>query len=50
MFEFLGFLIEVFVYIWIFIIAIIPNVFMGGLTSCIIATILTYFIRKRAQA
>ena len=50
MFEFLGIIIEGFIYLWIFIIAAIPNVFMGGLSSCVVATILTYFIRKRAQA
>lgn len=50
MFEFLGIIIEGFLYLWILIIASIPGIFMGGLTACIAATALTYFIRKRAQA
>ncbi len=49
MFEFLGIIIQGFVYLWIFIIAAIPNIFMAGLTICITATVLTYFIRKRTQ-
>jgi len=46
MFEVMGLIIQGFVYLWIAIIATIPNVFMGGLTVCILATVLTYFMRK----
>ncbi len=49
MFEAFGLLIKGFVILWIAIIAIIPNVFMAGLTLCIVATTLTYF-RKREKA
>jgi hypothetical protein len=46
MFEAFGLLMEGFVFLWIFIIASIPNAFMGGLTICIVATLLTYFMRR----
>ncbi len=46
MFEILGVIIEGFIYLWILIIATIPNAFMGGLTLCIGATVLTYFMKK----
>jgi len=46
MFELFGYLIKGFVLMWISIIASIPNAFMGGLTFCIVATLLTYFYRK----
>jgi len=46
MFELFGYLIKGFVFAWMTIIASIPNVFMGGLTLCIVATVLTYFIKK----
>lgn len=50
MFELFGLLIKGFIYVWITIIAVIPNAFMGGLTLCIVATVLTYFIKKRESA
>lgn len=46
MFEFFGYLFTGFILVWIFIIASIPNMFMGGLTICIAATVLTYFTKK----
>lgn len=48
MFEVLGYIIQGFLYIWMTIIASIPNAFMGGLTFCVVATVMTYFIKKRA--
>ena len=36
-------LIEVFIYIWIAIIATVPGIFMAGLTFCVAGTVLTYF-------
>jgi hypothetical protein len=45
----MSYLIEGFVYVWISIIAFIPNAFMGGLTICILATLWTYFERSRSQ-
>ena len=42
------YLIEGFIYFWIFIIASIPNLFLGGLTFCIAATLLTYFEKRRS--
>lgn len=49
MFEAFGLLIKGFIWLWISIIAAIPNAFMGALTLCIAATVLTYFIKKRGQ-
>ena len=46
MFDLFGLLIQGFILLWITIIASIPNAFMGGLTLCIGATVLTYFIKK----
>jgi hypothetical protein len=46
MFEALGLLMKGFIYVWILIIAAVPNIFMGGLTACILATVLTYFMRR----
>ena len=46
MFDALGLVMEGFIYIWISIIAAVPNIFMGGLTICIAATVLTYFMRR----
>ena len=46
MFEFLGFIFKGFIYLWMTIIASIPNIFMGGLTLCILATVLTYFMKR----
>lgn len=45
MFEIIGFIVHAFVYVWIVIIATIPNAFMGGLTLCIAAMALTYILR-----
>jgi len=49
MFEFLGVIIEGFLYLWMFIIASVPNLFMGSLTLCVAATVVTYFIKKSGQ-
>ena len=49
MFEILGVIIEGFLYVWILIIATVPNAFMGGLTLCVAATVLTYFTKKRGE-
>lgn len=46
MFEVLGLIMKGFIYLWILIIASIPNAFMGGLTLCIAATVLTYFMKR----
>lgn len=46
MFEVLGLIMKGFIYIWILIIATVPNAFMSGLTLCILATVITYFIRR----
>ena len=46
MFELFGYLFEGFIWLWITIIGAIPNLFMGGLTMCIGATVLTYFMKK----
>ena len=46
MFELFGLLIEAFVWLWILIIASVPNIFMGGLTFCAVATVMTYFLRR----
>jgi hypothetical protein len=45
MFEAFGYLMKAFIYLWMVIIATVPNVFMGGLTICILATLLTYLLR-----
>ena len=46
MFDVFGIIIHGFIYVWIGIIAAVPNIFMGGLTICIAATLLTYFSKK----
>jgi hypothetical protein len=46
MFEAIGLLMQGFIYVWILIIATVPNAFMGGLTLAIAATVLTYFMRR----
>lgn len=46
MFDALGVIMKGFIYLWMTIIATIPNAFMGGLTLCIAATVLTYFMRR----
>jgi hypothetical protein len=50
MFELLGYVIQGFIYIWIGIIAIVPNAFMGGLTICIVATLSTYILRDTKES
>jgi MFS superfamily sulfate permease-like transporter len=42
-------LITVFIYVWISVIAFIPNAFMGGLTICVVATLITYFERSKSN-
>ena len=46
MFEIFGYLIKAFLFGWMTIIASIPNIFMGGLTLCVVATVITYFMRR----
>jgi hypothetical protein len=43
------YLIKGFIYVWISIIAFIPNAFMGGLAICIVATLITYIERSRSN-
>ena len=50
MFELLGLVVKSFIYLWIAIIAAIPNIFMGGLTICIVATLLTYILRDTKES
>ncbi|MBI4083569.1 MAG: hypothetical protein HY423_13265 [Candidatus Lambdaproteobacteria bacterium] len=47
MFDLLGWVVQGLIYLWIGIIAIIPNAFMGGLTIGIVATVLTYLEKRR---
>lgn len=49
MFDLLGYVVQGLIYMWIGIIAVVPNAFMGGLTICIAATVLTY-LEKRKKA
>ena len=49
MFEALGVIMKGFIYVWMAIIATIPNAFMSGLTLCIAATVLTYFMRRNPR-
>ena len=42
------FLIEGFIYIWILIIAMAPNVVMGGLAIAVVATVWTYLEKQRS--
>jgi hypothetical protein len=46
MFDVLGYLMYAFIFVWMTIIATVPQVFMGGLTICIAATALTYFLKN----
>ena len=46
MFEAFGYLMKAWIYLWMTIIAVIPNAFMGGLTVCILVTLITYLIKK----
>jgi hypothetical protein len=50
MFEAFGYLMKAWIYLWMTIIATIPNAFMGGLTICIAATVLTYFEKKKKRS
>lgn len=43
------YLITGFIYVWISIIAFIPNAFLGGLTICIVATLITYLERSKSN-
>ncbi len=45
MFEAMGYLMKAFIFLWMTIIGAVPNIFMGGLTICIGATLLTYFLK-----
>lgn len=49
MFDILGVIIQGFLYLWMFIIASVPNAFMGALTVCVAATVITYFIKRRSE-
>lgn len=49
MFDILGVIIQGFLYLWMFIIASVPNAFMGALTVCVAATVMTYFIKRRSE-
>ena len=40
------YIIEGFIYVWIGIIAFIPNFFMGGLTICVVGTLMTYLEKR----
>ena len=46
MFEVMGYLMYAFIYVWMTIIATVPQIFMGGLTACIAATALTYILKN----
>ncbi|MDH5752711.1 MAG: hypothetical protein OEZ59_09880 [Deltaproteobacteria bacterium] len=46
MFEFFGLIFKGFIFVWMGIIASIPNIFMAGLSLCIGATVMTYFLKK----
>ena len=48
MFEAFGYLMKAWIFLWMTIIGTIPQVFMGGLTICVVATVLTYFEKKRS--
>lgn len=45
MFEAMGYLMKAFIFLWMTIIATVPQIFMGGLTICIVATVLTYVLK-----
>jgi hypothetical protein len=47
MFDLMGYVFKAFIYLWMTIIGTIPQVFMGGLTICVVATVLTYFMKDR---
>lgn len=46
MFDFLGYLMYGFIYTWMLIIGTVPQIFMGGLTICIVATALSYVLKN----
>ena len=48
MFDLMGYIFKAFIFLWMTIIGSIPNIFMGGLTICIVATVLTYFMKTKA--
>src|SRR5262245_59625475 len=45
MFEAFGYLMKAFIFLWMSIIATVPQIFMGGLTICVVATVLTYVLK-----
>jgi hypothetical protein len=45
-FEAFGYLMKAWVFLWMTIIGTVPNLFMGGLTICIIGTALTYLGKR----
>ena len=45
MFEAFGYLMKAFIFLWMTIIATVPQIFMGGLTICVVATVLTYVLK-----
>jgi hypothetical protein len=47
MFEAFGILMKAWIYLWMVIIATVPNAFMSGLTLCIVATVITYLNKKK---
>ncbi len=47
MFELFGLLFKLFIYTWIGIIAVIPQIIMGGLFLCLGATLLTYLPKNK---
>lgn len=49
MFDILGVIIEGFIYVWLLIIGSIVNIFMGGLTLCVAATVMTYFTKRSGE-
>ena len=50
MFDALGIIMKGFIYIWMMIIGAIPNAFMAGLTLGVVATVITYFIKRRRSS
>jgi hypothetical protein len=45
MFEAFGYLMKAFIFLWMTIIATVPQILMGGLTICAVATVLTYVLK-----
>ena len=46
MFEVFGFIVKGFIFLWMAIIGTVPQIFMGGLTLCVVATVITYFYKR----